>query len=741
MIRISGIAASEALDTSAEKISIEGMDISSLEAGEGNLIWEHRSAKSPGSSTLDILGAITFAKKIFKESDCDNANQRKYWNQVELPFLYIEGSLFDSQQPPHIAADALAAQIKFYKSQNLPLVARFSIDGSTLERDDKNPQFLKQTIARDVAITMKPCNRSCNTDILDEPKAELEKRTKGDDPSHYQESGLYRMPSVQFEMIMDDYESEPDPLLKTEEELEKAWTAGSPSGAPSSLSQGAATQKQDFAVKKKFMSRVSAAFRDWDKKSPLNKHLQKKVPESTQSFIDHFCELVDTLRLKKATELQNHLSELMKGQALEAAIAKLPQFQAQEPKESQAKTVSLKAPVKQMTIAPVNMDRASREKAIAALPNFFEDSRHQPTSDVVPTKVEGAPNKPIDLINKKGIQAFSSKWMTPQDKKKKSQSVITSLQTDPSLTVTPTADGWSAMPKKLTASEHYLTKSAQATTAFFHPESATLSLQQGSFPLAKVDSEQFGKLASHPLVSKLNTRAMDGWKKLNSALRAKSVPNEVIEIASQFAQAPEKHDSLSNEAQAQLVSPPVDQAKTKVLHGMVSQYGNDGRAYIGDQLKGNGFATSIPNAQFAVAALGAGNVLPIDSDMIGSMFGLHPVENQTNIKSIVKAMTVNPTVWDDVVKFYGNTHDAMNHVKNSAHQEHFTNFPDEATFPAAMLHWLTIPGTTSSIMNKSEGGNHSLVAAWIKKYGPKMALVLYLAHLVPRILATDHKVE
>jgi len=743
LLKISGIAASEALDTSAEKISIEGMDISSLEAGEGIFNFEHRSPKSSGASPLDILGAITFAKKIFKESDCDNANQRKYWKQVELPFLYIEGSLFDSQEPPHIAADALAAQIKFYKSQNLPLVARFSIDGSTLERDDKNPQILKQTIARDVAITMKPCNRSCNSDVMEEPKAELEKRIKGDDPSHYQENGLYRMPGVSFEMTF-DYPDTPDDLLKTEEELEKAWMAGSGAASPSSLTQGAATQKEDFAVKKTFMNKVTAAFRDWDKKSPLSKHLQKKVPESTQSFIDHFCDLVDTLRLKKATELQNHMTSLMKGKALEDAIARLPQFQAQEPKEPLAPTVALKPPTPQLSLTS-----QQRERAIAALPNFSADTRHQPAADDVPTKPEIAPNKPIDLINKKGIQAFSSKWMTPQDKKKKSQSVISTLQTDPSLVVTPNADGWSAMPKKLTASEHYLAKSAEATTAFFHPESGTLSIQQGSFPVAQSNPDQFKEFAQHPLVSSFHKRAVAGWKQLNSALRAKSTPDEIIQIASKFAQHPvEKSKLLSNETADLTSQPELDQSKLENLRRLVQQYSNDGRGYMGDHHEAVApFAVSTPNAQYAIAALGVGNVVPQDPHLIRSMFGLDSVNDQTNLKAIQKALAVNPTVWDDVVKFYGNNHDAFHHVKSGEHKEHFDNFSDESQFPAAMLHWLTIPsqeeseGKTdsgqSNFLGKSES-NLPLIDQWIKQHGHKMALMMFLAHLAPRILATKY---
>ena len=79
---IDGIAASSAIDTSSESIDIEGLDISSLEAGKGSLNFEHKNNKNPGASFLDTLGAIIYAKKIFAASDCANDRELSYWKQV-----------------------------------------------------------------------------------------------------------------------------------------------------------------------------------------------------------------------------------------------------------------------------------------------------------------------------------------------------------------------------------------------------------------------------------------------------------------------------------------------------------------------------------------------------------------------------------------------------------------------------------------------------------------------------------
>src|SRR4051812_44232935 len=122
---IDGIAASEAIDTSGEILDIRGTDISDLVGGAGCLNWEHRKDSDAGASANDVVGAIIYAKKIFKESDCEDERQQKYWDEVKLPFVYIRAELFDDEGHP--GAIALASVIRYYNRRKLPILVRYSI--------------------------------------------------------------------------------------------------------------------------------------------------------------------------------------------------------------------------------------------------------------------------------------------------------------------------------------------------------------------------------------------------------------------------------------------------------------------------------------------------------------------------------------------------------------------------------------------------------------------------------------
>jgi len=153
---IDGVFASEHIDTSGEILEVEGCDISDLVNGVGVLNFEHK-----GDSPMDILGKITYAKKIKSANDCSNEREKAYWNQVKIPFIYGHAELFDGENHP--GALAVASLVRYYHNRKEPLLARFSIEGTTLER---NGNSLKRSIARRVALTLKPCNRSCYSGVL-----------------------------------------------------------------------------------------------------------------------------------------------------------------------------------------------------------------------------------------------------------------------------------------------------------------------------------------------------------------------------------------------------------------------------------------------------------------------------------------------------------------------------------------------------------------------------------------------
>ena len=329
-LQIDGIAASSAIDTSSESIDIENLDISSLQAGHGVFLVEHKKPKDEKAGYQDVLGAVTFAKKIFSAEDCDDDRQLAYWNQIELPFCYIRGELFDADG--HEGAKAAASIIRFYHRNKMPIVLRFSIDGQTIEREGN---VLKYCIARDVAITLKPCNQSCVSGVIEPGKAKTEAPF---DELSRSEEGLHRYAGVSFEM---------QPLIEIEEtakseevdlpELSKGMTAGGGGGsvAPGALVGGAALGKEDVM----FKSRVKAAFRDWNRREPLMAHMTKSLPDAHPDFLTKFVDLVAENRLRKASELHEHLEKAIGDMDKTGVHAPKPEDLAADAKKTPTGTV------------------------------------------------------------------------------------------------------------------------------------------------------------------------------------------------------------------------------------------------------------------------------------------------------------------------------------------------------------------------------------------------------------------
>jgi hypothetical protein len=159
---IDGIAASEHLDSSGESLSIEGMDISSLGGPDSILNWEHGSKDRPSQ----VVGKVTFAKKIMKKSDAKTKREKYFWNKTKKPMVYIKAELFDGVG--HSGAQDVAAMLKYNnkdKGEDSRLVVGFSIEGGKME---KKGMIVTKSIARDVAITVKPCNKVCDAELIED---------------------------------------------------------------------------------------------------------------------------------------------------------------------------------------------------------------------------------------------------------------------------------------------------------------------------------------------------------------------------------------------------------------------------------------------------------------------------------------------------------------------------------------------------------------------------------------------
>lgn len=157
MTYIDGIAASENIDSSGERISIAGMDISSLMV-DGIFNFEHKNDLPD-----QIVGKVLFAKKIFSDKDCDDERQAYFWQKCQTPFVYVMGELFDDYKE---SAKEIAGMFRYdadKRDQNERNVMNFSIEGAKIEKVGID---IVRSIARKVTITVLPCNKAAIAEMV-----------------------------------------------------------------------------------------------------------------------------------------------------------------------------------------------------------------------------------------------------------------------------------------------------------------------------------------------------------------------------------------------------------------------------------------------------------------------------------------------------------------------------------------------------------------------------------------------
>lgn len=286
---ISGLAATEAIDSSGETLKIENCDISSLPI-RGIINFEHTN-----DDPEDVVGKILYAKKIFTDTDCENEDQAKFFNILKIPCIYIIAELFDDEGHP--GALAISSMMKWAQKHNEPMMMGFSIEGSTLERSGMD---LNRTVAQRVACTLKPANKSCVAAVLEQiPDAKKAMGSDGFRP-------LHKALETEFSAYTGDI-----PTQISEDVLEmisfhalfKALDAGTASAVPGQNVQGAALQSESKKKLTKDQENfIKAHVRDhWDKVTPLDEFLKYELPELGEHFKDHFKEVVKDLSMKKHT--------------------------------------------------------------------------------------------------------------------------------------------------------------------------------------------------------------------------------------------------------------------------------------------------------------------------------------------------------------------------------------------------------------------------------------------------------
>jgi hypothetical protein len=325
---LDGVFASEHIDSSGEILDIEGLDITDFDEGKGTANYEHVGAGDGAAGNgQEIVGKIIYAHKIMKESDCKNDREKMFWEKVRLPFLYGVVRFYDGAG--HEGAKALAAIVRDSHANEESILVAFSIEGSTLRRNAKTNR-LESTVARKVALTLRPCNKMAVSGLLADPNA-----PEGYDKQPVAPDLLAMVPiSRQKTNKKEDLDPRFQRLGGSEAvygpEITKAMTAGSYGGAPGTLTGGAALQVEDRTLKAQFL----AAYRDWNRVTPFKKFLKARLPEVSDEYLDHYADVVDRhiYRIKKAAEF---LTDLRKAGKLKSpkktGVAARPSIKIPEP--------------------------------------------------------------------------------------------------------------------------------------------------------------------------------------------------------------------------------------------------------------------------------------------------------------------------------------------------------------------------------------------------------------------------
>jgi hypothetical protein len=151
-LKICGLAGSQVRDVQGEILKIDGADISELQAGRGRLNDNH------SQGFINTLGRVTFARKLYKEEDCENDRQKYFWNKLKSPVIYFEGELFDSEKHP--SAEATAAILRHIHKSDVPLKIGASVEGGVVARSAVDSRVLEKTRVNAIALTFTPANRT-----------------------------------------------------------------------------------------------------------------------------------------------------------------------------------------------------------------------------------------------------------------------------------------------------------------------------------------------------------------------------------------------------------------------------------------------------------------------------------------------------------------------------------------------------------------------------------------------------
>jgi hypothetical protein len=282
---IAGIAATPHLDAQGEQLMIAGADISQM-VSQGVFNDNH------SSGFINTVGKITFAKKIMTSADATDSTQKDFWDKTKAPFIFVKGYLFDDADLAHPNALALSAVMKAfakYGDGEKPLEVRMSVEGKVIDRDSNG--IIKQSMIRNVALTLVPANNHTGAQVLPEDmkNAVLAKCQEVGGDIDYANALIKSLtdthrPIVRtFIEIPDVEDAKLNAVYANVKKLNsmvKMLSSGCGSGAPTSKVGGAAITKESQAKKLKTVTPSFPKSKDRERKEKILTSLIKKIKDS-----------------------------------------------------------------------------------------------------------------------------------------------------------------------------------------------------------------------------------------------------------------------------------------------------------------------------------------------------------------------------------------------------------------------------------------------------------------------------
>jgi hypothetical protein len=692
---IDGVIGSEHVDSSGEILDVKGADISSLPK-DGVLNYEH-AGENNGGSFESIVGRCVKAKKIFKEADCENARERMYWEKTQVPFIYGVFRLFDESD--HENARAAAAIIRDQHAANEEQILRLSIEGSTIE---KVGNVLKHTIARAVALTRKPCNRTAITDVLHDPKAKKEESAdalaellgtaKGEDPSRQ------KLSFVPF--VYTPFDAPEVQLAEALDRLRKTY------GGVLGAQVGQTALERPRPASDEQRNRAKAALRDYDphEHGEFRRYIKAQLPDASDDFLDYFSDLVDDMTVK------GKMSFLRKDRQTDLFR---PNPMLDEPGGRQV-SVAMRVPGKKKKEGYPEVIQGIKDAHRAGDPN----APAIPPADLPAFKVR---RRKVDKGDTYFDEQNGALYLSGQDPLKLYIPTADDYQygqvlRNPRINDVHdrALDNWFALHKLARAGK--LPPEVLAHSALFSAMSPNTAVPLQELAFARLQ----------------DLMGRDGWDPTKELPRrqAERYKREFIAMSKQHLLPQFMHDHFAARdsrfddvwTKADYVRPVgLEQDKWKRVvdypswHGAIAdayrQFGADARSISGylNQKKaesvreGNrakregdedfqGFAAGFApkTIRYLLAMAGMGNVLVPDTHLLRHTFGL--MENDPRNKVVKDNLwdARNEPVLQAIDRYYFKHHPAVHYTREKIRQRYGEDIGEQALFPSFWHHWLTV---------------------------------------------------